>query len=65
MSLSEQQRQFYEENGYLYPLQVFSAAETADFRRQFDDYTAQNCLCIISALPMVPRRTSPTTPASG
>ena len=30
------------ENGYLYPIRVFSDAETAEFRRQFDDYTAQN-----------------------
>jgi non-heme Fe2+,alpha-ketoglutarate-dependent halogenase len=42
MTLSEQQRHFYQENGYLYPLQVFSETETAEFRRQFDDYTAQN-----------------------
>ena len=31
MSLSEQQRQFYEENGYLSPIPVFSDAETAEF----------------------------------
>ena len=40
--LSAEQRQFYEENGYLYPLRVFSDDETAEFRRQFDDYTDQN-----------------------
>ncbi len=40
--LSAEQRQFYEENGYLYPLRVFSDDETAEFRRHFDDYTEQN-----------------------
>jgi non-heme Fe2+,alpha-ketoglutarate-dependent halogenase len=40
--LSAEQRQFYEENGYLYPLRVFSDDETAEFRRQFDDYTDRN-----------------------
>ena len=42
MSLSEEQRQFYEANGYLYPLPVFSDNETAEFRQQFDEYTDQN-----------------------
>ena len=42
MSLNKEQRQFYEENGYLYPLRVFSDNETAEFRRQFDAYTDQN-----------------------
>ena len=42
MSLSEQQRGFYEENGYLFPLRVFSDSEAAEFRRQFDEYTDQN-----------------------
>jgi ectoine hydroxylase-related dioxygenase (phytanoyl-CoA dioxygenase family) len=40
--LSEQERQFYQENGYLFPLRVFDDQETAEFRRQFDDYTEQN-----------------------
>jgi ectoine hydroxylase-related dioxygenase (phytanoyl-CoA dioxygenase family) len=40
--LSAQQRQFYEENGYLFPLRVFNDQETAEFRRQFDEYTEQN-----------------------
>jgi non-heme Fe2+,alpha-ketoglutarate-dependent halogenase len=40
--LSEQERQFYEENGYLFPLRVFDDQETAEFRRQFSDYTEQN-----------------------
>jgi len=40
--LSEQERQFYEENGYLFPLHVFDDQETAEFRQQFDDYTEQN-----------------------
>jgi non-haem Fe2+, alpha-ketoglutarate-dependent halogenase len=40
--LSAQQRQFYEENGYLFPLRVFNDQETAEFRQQFDDYTEQN-----------------------
>jgi non-haem Fe2+, alpha-ketoglutarate-dependent halogenase len=40
--LSVEQREFYEENGYLFPLRVFSESETAEFRQQFDDYTAQN-----------------------
>jgi non-haem Fe2+, alpha-ketoglutarate-dependent halogenase len=37
--LNAEQRRFYEENGYLCPLRVFSDYETAEFRRQFDAYT--------------------------
>ena len=40
--LSSDQRQFYEENGYLCPLGVFSDGETQRFRRHFDDYTEAN-----------------------
>jgi non-haem Fe2+, alpha-ketoglutarate-dependent halogenase len=40
--LSAEKQEFYAENGYLYPIRVFSDAETAEFRRRFDDYTAQN-----------------------
>jgi hypothetical protein len=40
--LSAEKQEFYAENGYLYPIRVFSDTETAEFRRQFDDYTAQN-----------------------
>jgi non-heme Fe2+,alpha-ketoglutarate-dependent halogenase len=40
--LSSEQRRFYEENGYLCPLGVFSESETQAFRRQFDDYTEEN-----------------------
>lgn len=40
--LSSQQTQFYEENGYLFPLRVFADAETTEFRRRFDDYTQKN-----------------------
>jgi non-haem Fe2+, alpha-ketoglutarate-dependent halogenase len=40
--LSAEEQEFYAENGYLYPIRVFSDTETAEFRRQFDDYTAQN-----------------------
>src|SRR6202012_3922618 len=40
--LSAEKQEFYAENGYLYPIRVFTDAETADFRRQFDDYTRQN-----------------------
>ena len=40
--LSPEKEQFYAENGYLYPIRVFSDTETAEFRRQFDDYTDQN-----------------------
>jgi non-heme Fe2+,alpha-ketoglutarate-dependent halogenase len=40
--LGEQQQQFYEKNGYLFPVPVFDDQETAEFRRQFDDYTEQN-----------------------
>ena len=36
------ERQFYEENGYLFPIRVFNDTETAEFRQQFDDYTDQN-----------------------
>jgi non-heme Fe2+,alpha-ketoglutarate-dependent halogenase len=40
--LSAEQRQFYDDNGFLFPLKVFSENETAEFRQQFDHYTAQN-----------------------
>ena len=40
--LSAKKQEFYAENGYLYPIRVFSDTETAEFRRQFDDYTDQN-----------------------
>jgi non-heme Fe2+,alpha-ketoglutarate-dependent halogenase len=40
--LNAEQRQFYQDNGYLFPIRVFSESETAGFRRQFDDYTEQN-----------------------
>jgi ectoine hydroxylase-related dioxygenase (phytanoyl-CoA dioxygenase family) len=40
--LSSDQRQFYEENGYLCPLKVFNDSETQIFRRQFDNYTEEN-----------------------
>jgi non-heme Fe2+,alpha-ketoglutarate-dependent halogenase len=40
--LTPEQRAFYEKNGYLYPLRVFSDAETAAFRQQFDDFTEEN-----------------------
>jgi ectoine hydroxylase-related dioxygenase (phytanoyl-CoA dioxygenase family) len=40
--LSEKEQEFYAVNGYLYPIRVFTDAETAESRRQFDDYTAQN-----------------------
>jgi len=40
--LSVQQTQFYEENGYLFPVRVFSKEVATEFRRQFDNYTQQN-----------------------
>ena len=40
--LSAEKQEFYAENGYLYPIRVFSNIETAEFRRQFDVYTDQN-----------------------
>src|SRR5271154_7080771 len=40
--LSAEEQEFYAENGYLYPVRVLSDAETTEFRRQFDDYTAQH-----------------------
>jgi non-haem Fe2+, alpha-ketoglutarate-dependent halogenase len=40
--LSEKEQEFYAENGYLYPIRVFTDAETAESRQQFDEYTAQN-----------------------
>jgi non-haem Fe2+, alpha-ketoglutarate-dependent halogenase len=40
--LSKEQVQFYNENGYLCPLSVLSEAETAEFRRHFDEYTQRN-----------------------
>ncbi len=42
VKLSPEKEQFYAENGYLYPIRVFSDTEAAEFRRQFDDYTDQN-----------------------
>jgi non-haem Fe2+, alpha-ketoglutarate-dependent halogenase len=49
--LSAEQRQFYEEKGYLYPLRVFSDDETAEFRRHFDDYTEQNTARLSKLIP--------------
>ena len=40
--LSAQQAQFYEKNGYLFPIRVFDNTEAAKFRRHFDEYTGQN-----------------------
>lgn len=40
--LSSEQHRFYNENGFLFPLKVFTEHETAEFRQQFDEYTAQN-----------------------
>lgn len=40
--LSAQQAQFYDKNGYLFPIRVFDDAETAEFRQRFDDYTLEN-----------------------
>jgi non-haem Fe2+, alpha-ketoglutarate-dependent halogenase len=40
--LRAQQAQFYENNGYLFPIRVFDNTETAKFRRHFDEYTGQN-----------------------
>jgi ectoine hydroxylase-related dioxygenase (phytanoyl-CoA dioxygenase family) len=41
-TLSAQQAQLYEKNGYLFPVRVFDNTETANFRRHFDEYTRQN-----------------------
>src|ERR1700678_641154 len=41
-ALSAKEQEFYAENGYLYPIGVFTDVETAESRRQFDDYTNQN-----------------------
>src|ERR1700678_3578163 len=41
-ALSAKEQEFYAENGYLYPIRVFTDVETAESRRQFDDYTDQN-----------------------
>jgi ectoine hydroxylase-related dioxygenase (phytanoyl-CoA dioxygenase family) len=49
--LSSEQRQFYEENGYLCPLEVFSESETQIFRRQFDDYTEENRVRLSNLIP--------------
>ena len=40
--LSAEEQNFYGENGYVFPIRVFDDTETAEFRRQFDEYTAQN-----------------------
>jgi non-heme Fe2+,alpha-ketoglutarate-dependent halogenase len=49
--LSVQEQEFYSENGYLYPVRVFSDAETTEFRRQFDDYTDQNKELLRTMIP--------------
>jgi non-haem Fe2+, alpha-ketoglutarate-dependent halogenase len=49
--LSADKQRFYEENGYLSPLRVFSDIETAEFRRQFDEYTAQNRELLAKMIP--------------
>jgi non-heme Fe2+,alpha-ketoglutarate-dependent halogenase len=49
--LSAEQDQFYAEHGYLYPIRVFNHGETAEFRRQFDDYTAQNKELLSKMIP--------------
>ena len=40
--LTPEDQKFYQQNGYFFPLRVFGDAEAAEFRRQFDGYTAQN-----------------------
>lgn len=40
--LSPEQVQFYEKNGYLFPLPALSGAETSRMRQQFDAYTRAN-----------------------
>jgi non-haem Fe2+, alpha-ketoglutarate-dependent halogenase len=42
MMLNLEQQRFYEENGYLCPLRVFSDSETEAFREHFDQYTDEN-----------------------
>jgi non-heme Fe2+,alpha-ketoglutarate-dependent halogenase len=49
--LSPEKQEFYAENGYLYPIRVFSDPETAEFRRQFDDYTDQNKFLLNKMIP--------------
>jgi non-haem Fe2+, alpha-ketoglutarate-dependent halogenase len=35
-------REFYEQNGYYFPIRVFSDEETADFKSEFEAYTTVN-----------------------
>jgi non-heme Fe2+,alpha-ketoglutarate-dependent halogenase len=40
--LSGEQQQFYDQNGYYFPIRVFSDAETSEFRSEFEAYTQAN-----------------------
>jgi non-haem Fe2+, alpha-ketoglutarate-dependent halogenase len=49
--LTTEQQRFYQENGYLAPLPVFSQEETSNFRRQFDAYTEENSEKLAKLIP--------------
>ena len=42
MSLTSQQVAFFRANGYLFPVQAFSAAETAQYRAKIEAYEAES-----------------------
>lgn len=42
ISISDQQINAYREDGYLFPVDVLSSTEVADFRKRFEAYEAQN-----------------------
>ena len=50
-TLNTAQTQFYEENGYLSPIRVFSDEAVEQFRRRFDDYTKANRERLKALLP--------------
>jgi non-haem Fe2+, alpha-ketoglutarate-dependent halogenase len=49
--LNTEQREFYEENGYYFPIRVFSDDETAEFKSEFEAYTKANQLRLKEMLP--------------
>jgi non-heme Fe2+,alpha-ketoglutarate-dependent halogenase len=50
-TLNAGQMQFYEDNGYLSPIRVFSEETSEQFRRCFDDYTKENQERLKALLP--------------
>ncbi len=49
--LTSEERTFYEDNGFLFPVPVFSAAEVARFRSLFDEYTSEHRAELATLIP--------------